>query len=165
MWNTLFAYLTAGAVVTMVAVLPSRTTAAATRSAWYRCIRPSLTPPSVVFPIVWTALYILIAISLAHVFLLPASLGKHLLLLAFAINLALNMVWSFLYFGSRNIRGALAVIVLLLLTTVWIVMESYRLHAKRWKAHILVPYLAWLCFATVLNAMSVAKEKECSSIL
>lgn len=159
--NPILAYLIAFAVVALVAFMPSRTMTE-TRSPWYQCIRPSITPPNIVFPIVWSILYILIAVSLANAFLLPASTGKMWLLVGFAINLALNLAWTFLYFKKRNIKGALAVIVLLWLTIAWIYTASYRLHTRKWKAHILMPYLLWVAFASVLNGLSILKEKECS---
>lgn len=159
----IIAYIVAFGILAVVALLPSKTMTA-TRSKWYECIKPSITPPSIVFPIAWSILYTLIAISLANAFLLPASSAKTMLLLGFAVNLTLNVAWSFLYFGKRNIKGALVVIVLLWLSILWIVVMSYKLHERKWKAHILVPYLLWVTFATVLNTMSLMKEKECENV-
>lgn len=161
--NPILSYLTAFATVALVAFLPARTMTE-TRSAWYQCIRPSITPPNIVFPIVWSILYVLIAISLAGALMLPASPARIWLLVGFAINLALNLSWTFLYFKRRALKASLAVILLLWATIFWIYSASYRLHTSKWKAYILLPYLLWVAFATVLNALSLKKEAECSTL-
>lgn len=163
MFTTILAYLVAFGILVIVAILPSKTMTA-TKSKWYECIKPKITPPNIVFPIAWTILYILIAVSLANAFLLPFSSGQMILLVGFAINLILNVTWSFLYFGKRNIVGSLVVIILLWASIVWIFIMSYMLHTAKWKAYILLPYLLWVSFATVLNTMSLPMAVECSDL-
>lgn len=148
----LIEYITAFLIITVVALLPSQTMKS-TKSEWYKCIRPAITPPNFVFPIVWTFLYILIAIVLAH-----AIKARHqTLLLFFAVNLALNVLWSFLYFGSKRVALAFVVLLTILATGIVIFYLSWSLLPK-WVTWLFLPYLLWLAFAGVLNGLSLSKK-------
>ena len=151
-----FAYIIAFSTLIFVALIPS-SAMKATKTAWYDCIKPSITPPNIVFPIVWTILYILIAICLAETLKLEK---QNVLLFAFAINLILNVLWSFAYFGWKKIGLALIIILLLWLSTVYLVVKTFQVHPK-WIGFILLPYLMWITFATVLNGISLTKAKLC----
>lgn len=117
---------------------------------WYPSLsKPSFTPPSWVFPVVWSVLYYLMGISLATVLTqgtkeqipLPATL--------FALQLILNMGWSIVFFGQRNPTRGLVTIILL-----WIAVASTALTfaAISFEAGLmLLPYLLWVSFALVLN--------------
>ena len=123
---------------------------------WYECVRPGASPPNYVFPIVWTTLYVLIAISLARMLARPE---KPIVLGVFAANLVLNALWCYVYFAAQLPTAALAVIVALVATTVYLIARA----ADRLAAWLLLPYLAWICFATFLNIQSALKEAKCST--
>ena len=118
-------------------------------SPWYQSLtKPFFNPPGWIFAPVWTLLYTLMGISL---YLLvrqwPAS---RFAILFFAVQLILNAAWSPIFFGLHSIGGALITIILLWLTLLVTILTAGPNSA--WSAILLLPYLAWVTFATVLNA-------------
>jgi benzodiazapine receptor len=156
------AYCVAFATVVVVSTLPSKTMQA-TRSPWYDCIRPSLSPPNYVFPVVWTTLYVMIAVVLAQVFLLPPSHTRTSLLTVFYFNMALNVAWTFAYFGYKRVHLAFAVLVLLILTNVSVLAMLWDV--SKLGFYMFIPYTAWLMFACVLNFQSMQKASACASVV
>ena len=159
-------YLVAFAILFVVAYFPSKSMGDSTDSAWYACIRPSVTPPNIVFPIVWTTLYVLIAIALAET--LRHIWRSHtgvlwLLLAAYALNLALNASWTYVYFGQRNVMLAFIILLMLWGTTLFLVVATFNELPYKWVGFILLPYLLWITFASVLNGMSVSKAESCAN--
>jgi translocator protein len=123
---------------------------------WYSSLaKPSWTPPSAAFPIVWTVLYLLMAISLWRLWdrTVPSPARREALLFFFA-QLALNAAWSPLFFGWHNIHAALAVIIVLVVAIIGTIFTSGRV--DRLAAWLLLPYLVWVAYATTLNAGIVA---------
>lgn len=119
---------------------------------WYaKLAKPPGTPPNAVFGPVWSVLYLMIGISLARVWhLVPAGPDKRRALIRFAIQMILNLIWTPLFFGAHLVSVALAVIVAL-----WVMILLTILAFKpldRIAAWLLVPYLAWVSYATYLNA-------------
>lgn len=110
---------------------------------------PSWAPPSSVFGPVWTALYLMMAVAAWLVWRRHGWRGARGALALFVVQLALNGLWSWLFFAWR--RGALAFveIVLLWLVLVATVVAFRRLHAVA--AVLLLPYLAWVTFAGALT--------------
>jgi tryptophan-rich sensory protein len=119
--------------------------------AWYASIeKSSLTPPSWVFPVVWPALYLLMGIALWRFLEAEASRRTRVAgLTSFTIQLVLNGLWSYLFFGLHRPGVALVEIVLLWLTIAAVIYVFSR--RARDAALLLVPYLAWVAFATYLN--------------
>ncbi len=117
---------------------------------WYpTLIKPSFNPPNGLFAPVWTALYVMMAVAAWLVWRRDGWRGARRALSLFAIQLALNCIWSLLFFGLRRADLALIEIVLLLATIVATAL-AFRQHSPP-AALLLVPYLAWVSFATVLN--------------
>ncbi|MDD3004715.1 TspO/MBR family protein [Flavobacterium sp.] len=119
---------------------------------WYPTIeKPSFNPPNWIFAPVWTLLYICIAVAGGIIWdkIETHPLAKKALLL-FTIQLILNTLWSFLFFGLRNPLIALIEIILLLL----MIYETYMIFNKINKiaGYLFVPYLLWVSFAMFLNA-------------
>ena len=174
--QTPIAYLISFAIVSIVMALPNQVTMRSVNSPWYKCIRASFTPPKYVFPIVWTTLYIFIAITLAQTLLLKESNTKLIrtassrvswledfipntksgLLGLYAFNLILNVAWSFAFFGEHNVLGAFIILLALIVSGGMILWKSQRV-LPPWVSYLLVPYVAWLCFAGLLNGASLLK--------
>ncbi|MEL6421112.1 MAG: TspO/MBR family protein [Pseudomonadota bacterium] len=116
---------------------------------WYDAIaKPDWTPPGWVFPVVWTTLYVFIAIAGTLVFTARTS-GKLLPLTIWFAQIAVNGLWSAVFFGMRRIDAALLVVGLLVLLVALFIRYAYR-HSP--VASILfVPYLAWVSTAFALN--------------
>ena len=117
---------------------------------WYAAIKkPSWNPPNWIFGPVWTALYIGMAVAAWLVWRKNGLAGAWLPLLLFGVQLVLNAAWSALFFGMRSPGIAFADIVLLWLAIVATIGAFGRVSPLA--ATLLVPYLAWVSFATVLN--------------
>lgn len=122
---------------------------------WYAGLaKPSFNPPPWVFGPVWTALYVLMAIAAWQVWLQPAGSRRRTALNWFGIQLGFNAAWSPVFFGIEQPRLALAVIVALLISLIVVVFRFFSVH--RLAGWLLVPYLAWVGFALVLNGAIVA---------
>ena len=145
------------ALVALAAIVGSTATAAALGgrnsgdSRWYRRLRkPALTPPPIVFPIAWTALYALQAASAFRVWRAPKSSNRTKALALWATQLGLNAAWSPIFFRMRAPRLALADVVALDAALAAYVHRAAKV--DRPAALLAAPYLAWLGFATYLNA-------------
>jgi tryptophan-rich sensory protein len=117
---------------------------------WYASLRkPSFNPPNWIFGPVWTMLYILMGMAAWMVWMQPASQLRTYALIWFLIQLALNFLWSMILFRWHAIAGALGEISILwlaILATMTLFWEVYS--PAGW---LMVPYLAWVSFATALN--------------
>jgi benzodiazapine receptor len=107
---------------------------------------PSFQPPDAVFGPVWSGLYLLI---IAAGWLVWREVGVSAPLVPWVVQLALNLGWSVVFFGLESPGWAIAEIVLLLAAIVWTIVAFWPVH--RTAALLLVPYLAWVGFATVLT--------------
>jgi len=118
---------------------------------WYAGLKkPPYTPPNWAFGPVWTTLYILMAIS---VFLIwQKGLAMDGVLLAFTlfwIQLALNALWSIIFFGMRAKGGGVITIIVLWFLILATIITSFRV--SEWAGALLIPYLLWVSIATYLN--------------
>lgn len=118
---------------------------------WYPTLaKPPFNPPAWVFGPTWTVLYILMGVALFLVWRQGGDTpGVKLALALFAVQLALNALWSIIFFGMRSPGWAFAEILLLwlaILATLWAFWRVVPLAG--W---LLVAYLAWVSFAAVLN--------------
>lgn len=117
---------------------------------WYAGLaKPGFTPPDWLFAPVWTALYVMMAIAAWRVWRLPPDPVRHRGLLCWGVQLALNLIWSALFFGLR--RPDLALVEIILLWLVIAATIALFLRRDRIAGLLLVPYLAWVSFAGVLN--------------
>ena len=118
---------------------------------WYEnLIRPEWAPPSWLFGPVWSVLYTIIAISFGYVGWLRYQ-GKigWLVALPFVLNLAFNAAFTPVQFGLQNLPLASLVILLVLGTLVWAMVQIYPI--APWVMWVNIPYLLWVSFATVLQ--------------
>jgi len=119
-------------------------------AAWYRSLsKPSWTPPNWLFPAVWTLLYAMIAISGWLIWNSPDE-TRTTLLAIWAVQLLLNALWSYFFFGRQDMRTALVDIIAL-----WVAIAAYIVIAwpvNQLAAILFMPYLAWVSYATALNA-------------
>ena len=117
---------------------------------WFAAlIKPAAMPPALVFPVAWTLLYILIGLALAMVLAARGADGRWIGITLFLLQFALNLAWSPLFFAGHKVGAAFAVILLMILLTVATILAFARI--RRRAAVLMLPYLAWLCFAAWLN--------------
>lgn len=117
---------------------------------WYAdLVKPSFTPPDAVFGPVWTALYVLMAVAAWRVWRAADRDIRRGPLTLFALQLALTLGWTVVFFGLQKIGAALATAIVL---DVGVVVTALAFRTiDRLAALLMVPYLAWVAFATVLN--------------
>ena len=112
--------------------------------------KPPLSPPGIVFPIVWAVLYLLMGIGAARVYLSPVSRARSRSLYLYLVQLAFNFCWSLIFFNFRAYGFALlwlAALWLLILGMVTAFGEVDSLASR-----LQIPYLLWVSFAAYLNA-------------
>ncbi|MDO5414864.1 MAG: TspO/MBR family protein [Bacillota bacterium] len=114
-------------------------------------IQSDLTPPSILFPIVWTILYALMGIGAARVYLAEESLEQIKGLIVFFLQLAVNFIWSIIFFNLQAFQ--LAFWWLLLLWVLIIIMIVLFWKSDRLAAILQIPYLLWVTFAGYLTYM------------
>lgn len=122
---------------------------------WYdRLDKPAITPPGWVFPVVWTSLYVMMAVAAWRVWRRRTVTTVGLPLTLFAGQLALNAIWTPVFFGLQSPAGGLVVILALALV---LRMTQLAFHDRdRIAGWLLVPYLLWVIYASVLNALILA---------
>ena len=106
-------------------------------------IQPSFAPPGILFPIVWTILYILMGISSYIVSETGGDLGIYI------IQLVVNLLWSFLFFTFKWYLVSFLWILLLIVLVVIMIKKFFS--ASKVSAYLQIPYLLWLIFAAILN--------------
>ena len=112
---------------------------------------PSFAPPSIVFPIAWGILYVLMGISAAMVFIKGRESGTYTFdaLLFYFAQLFVNFFWSIILFNMQNFLLSLVWLLFLLVLVIIQVFKFYRI--CKLSAYLQIPYILWLVFAAVLN--------------
>jgi tryptophan-rich sensory protein len=115
--------------------------------AWYEALqKPGFTPPNWAFPVAWTTLYVLLAWAGYRLTLLP---GSETVLALWAAQIALNTLWTPVFFGAHKVLAAMVILVLLWVVVAAMVVMALQLDTVT--GLILVPYLLWLSVAAALN--------------
>ena len=114
-------------------------------------VQPPLAPPSFLFPVVWTVLFILMGISAAMIYLEKDNITKKVneALIVNAINLFLNFFWSIIFFNMQAFLLAFIWLVLLWVTILIMIIKFYRI--KPIAGLLQIPYLLWVTFAGYLT--------------
>lgn len=113
-------------------------------------VRPPLSPPAIVFPIVWVVLYALMGVSATRIWMAPPSDDRRLGLGLYAGQLAFNFFWSIFFFNLQWFGFALLWLVVLWALIAAMVLVFYRMELLA--ARLQLPYLVWVAFAGYLNA-------------
>ncbi|MEI8223763.1 MAG: TspO/MBR family protein [bacterium] len=118
---------------------------------WYSALlKPSWAPPGWLFGPVWTVLYAIIAASYGYVgYLFVLKKIPFIVVLPFILNIIFNALFTPLQFGLQNNLLAMIDILLVLGTLIWALAAIYKY--VPWVTYVNIPYLAWVCFATVLQ--------------
>jgi benzodiazapine receptor len=117
---------------------------------WFDALaKPWFMPPGWVFPIAWTALYVLMGLALGQVLAAPRGQARLTALRLFALQLLLNLAWSPVFFAMHRIDLALAIILVLDAVVIATILAFRRVRPGA--ALLLLPYPVWLALATALN--------------
>ncbi len=123
--------------------------------AWYDALqKPAFTPPNWAFPVAWTTIYLLLAWAGYRLTLLP---GSETVLALWAAQIALNTLWTPVFFGAHRIFTAMVILALLWIVVATMIVMALRLDIVT--GLILFPYLLWLCVAAALN-LSILRHNK-----
>lgn len=124
-------------------------------NAWFDALeKPGFMPPGWAFGAAWTALYVLLGIALALLLHARGAKGRGKAIGLFLVQLAINFAWSPVFFAFHETQLALAMIAAMVVITAVLVVLAWKIRPL--VSLLLVPYLAWLCFAAALNFQIVA---------
>jgi len=120
-------------------------------STWYAGVnKPVFNPPNWIFGPVWTMLFLLMGIALYLVLVNGWGYnGVKIAVLIFTIHFALNILWSFLFFGLQNPFFAFIEIIILAISIILTMYFFYRVSPPA--MYLLIPYIFWVSFASILN--------------
>lgn len=118
---------------------------------WYaNLLKPSLTPPNWAVGPIWSTLYVLIGIALFLIW--REGLERKdvkVAIIIFAVQLAINVIWSLVFFGGHNLFGGLILVIMLWISILINIIVFYRI--SKTAGLILIPYLIWITIASYLN--------------
>ena len=126
-------------------------------------VKPDAMPPGAAFGIVWPILYVLLGFALAMILHARGAPGRGLALSVFAGQLALNYAWSPVFFAMHQVRLALFIIIAILVLAFIAAWLFARI--RRTAGLLMVPYLAWLCFAAYLNYQVIALNPHAEALV
>ena len=136
--------------IVLLGLLSGQVSGTAQSNVWFSELnRPAIYPPPALFGIVWTILYVMMGLAFAAVCSAFGSRFRMAAIIAFVVQLFFNLMWTPTFFMWHQIGLALAVIVALdvaLIVTIYLFWK-----VRRWTGIMLLPYLAWALFATVLT--------------
>ena len=126
----------------------------ATRSSvntWYKYLnKPFFNPPDWIFMPVWIILYFLMGIAFGIFFSYSFEKNTQRLgIISFVLQLFFNGMWSFVFFGLKNILLGLVTILILIASIVFCINEFRKVNI--FSSYLMIPYLFWVCFASILN--------------
>ena len=119
-------------------------------SLWFQTLdKPAIYPPPATFGIVWSILYVMVGFALALICAAWGARGRTVALIVFAVHFAFNLAWTPVFFGMQEITGALIVLGLVIVTLIATIVLFWKIRTLA--GVLLLPYLAWVLFAFVLN--------------
>jgi translocator protein len=134
----------------LLGTLAGRLSQSGAKNPWFDALaKPDIFPAPALFGIVWAVLYGLMGFALALVGSAWGARGRGLAVASFAVQFLFNLSWSPVFFGMRQITGGLIVIAVLDVLVVVTLVLFWRI--RKLAGALLLPYLAWILFATVLN--------------
>ncbi|EXS71448.1 TspO/MBR family protein [Sphingobium sp. Ant17] len=137
-------------VIVVLGFLSGRLANSGYGNRWFDALeKPALMPPGWLFGVAWTILYVLMALALAIVLHARGAKGRGPAIALFLLQLLMNLAWSPLFFRAHQVGSALMLIVALIIVvaiTTWLFGRVRRIAGL-----LLLPYLAWLAFASFLN--------------
>ena len=132
-------------------------------NAWFDALlKPAIMPPGWVFGVAWTILYVLLGLALALVLHARGASGRGLAIALFVLQLLLNFAWSPIFFAYHEVGAALWTIFAMILLSAATTALFWRI--RRSAALLMLPYLAWLCFAALLTWQIGALNPEAAQL-
>lgn len=119
-------------------------------NSWFASLtKPEIYPPAWAFPVVWTILYIMLGLSLAMIMYARGAKGRSLAFTLFGLQMLMNLAWSPLFFAAHQLEAGFWLIVAMFITASATAISFWPI--RKMAAILMLPYLAWLSFAGLLN--------------
>lgn len=136
--------------VMLLGFLSERISGSGEGNAWFaELVKPEAQPPGWLFGLVWPVLYLLMGFALAIILNARGARLRGIAVGLFVLQLALNLLWSPLFFGQHEVSTAFYLLLLIWVAALAATLVFGRIRALA--AWLMVPYLAWLSFAAILN--------------
>lgn len=137
-------------LILLLGVVSGRISGSGYGNPWFDAlVKPSYMPPGITFAVVWPILYVLLGLAIAMILHARGARGRISAVAIFAAQMVLNLLWSPIFFALHLPGLALGVIAAMLVLSVLATALFWRIRPVA--ALLMVPYLAWLCFAATLN--------------
>ncbi len=151
-------------VVLLLGTLSGGISGSGEGNAWFEALaKPDFMPPGWVFGAAWTILYVMLGLALAMLLHARGARRRGRVLALFVVQLAINLAWSPLFFAFHQVDWALAAIGAMVVLTGALIVLAWSI--RRLAALLLVPYLAWLCFAALLTAEIRAGNPDADALV
>ncbi|MEO0907264.1 MAG: TspO/MBR family protein [Pseudomonadota bacterium] len=126
---------------------------------WFQSLtKPAIFPPPMWFGIVWSVLYVMIGFALALVASAWGAYGRGVAIILFALHFLGNLAWTYVFFGLQDMTAGLYVLIYTVFSLVVVIAAFWRV--RRWAGVMLLPYLAWVMFASVLNYQFIVENPD-----
>ena len=126
---------------------------------WFQSLtKPAIFPPPMWFGIVWSVLYVMIGFALALVASAWGAYGRGMAIILFALHFLGNLAWTYVFFGLQDMTAGLYVLIYTVVSLLVVVAAFWRV--RRWAGVMLLPYLAWVMFASVLNYQFIVENPD-----
>lgn len=146
-----FVYLISVAVMELFGFISGFVTKQGVKEYIQTVEKPFLTPPSFVFPVVWSILFALMGISIARILLKPKSLERTKAIVIFILQLFVNFAWTLIFFNAKQYKFSFIIILILIAFIIYMIYLFKKV--DKISAKLQIPYLLWVCFAAYLNFM------------
>ncbi len=131
---------------------------------WFDALqKPAIMPPGWVFPVAWSTLYVLLGLALAMVLSARGARWRNVAVVVFIFQFALNLCWSPLFFAMHQVLAAFVLILFMLGAAIATTILFGRVRTAA--AWLMVPYLAWLSFAAILNWQTHALNPNAETLV
>ena len=131
---------------------------------WFMALtKPDAQPPGWLFGVAWTILYALMGLAFAMILHARGARLRGLAIALFVVQLALNLAWSPLFFGMHQVTTAFWLLIAILVAAFATTLVFGRI--RKAAAWLMVPYLAWLCFAAILNKQIDALNPDAETLV
>jgi tryptophan-rich sensory protein len=158
-----FALFTVPAIL-LLGTISGRMANSGYSNAWFAALeKPALMPPAWMFGAAWTILYILMGLAIAIILNARGARGRGLAVALFVAQLVLNYSWSPVFFGMHKVGTALVILLVMLALAAATTLLFWRIRKNA--ALLMLPYLAWLMFAAVLNQQIGALNPNADSLV
>jgi tryptophan-rich sensory protein len=151
-------------LILLLGIVSGRVANSGYENPWFAAlVKPDIMPPGWLFGVAWTILYILLGLSIAIVLNARGARGRGLAVGLFVAQMLLNFAWSPVFFGMHQVRTALFIIIAMLVLSIIVAVLFLRIRPVA--AYLMIPYIAWLSFATVLNYQIIQLNPDAETLV